>query len=203
MSVEVFGHIVTSAHVEAAVIDALQTWEETYLAEIERQSGLDPHTLPKIRSWTTSRELRKWPEDQLPAVVVVSPGTVDRTHKSSDHIAAKWLLGLAIVCSGRTQEETNQLAKFYAGAFRAALLQNPSLGGLARGVTWQSERNNEVGSESERSIASCQAIFEVDIDQSVGTERYGMTEPPDDPYDPDPTWPTVEETEVTVGAMED
>jgi len=203
MSLEVFGKIVTAAHVEAAAIATLQDWLPTYLAEIERQTGRDPESLPMVRGWSTSRELRKWPEDQLPAAVVVSPGIIGEPRKGGEYWNARWLLGIAVVVSARDQEATNSLAKLYAGAVRSALLQHPSLGGVATGIDWQTERNNEIGAEDERSLASCQVIFEVEVHEVSGAERYGLGEPPADPYDPDPTWPEVETTEITVGIKED
>jgi hypothetical protein len=68
------GAVVTGRDVELAALALLQRWSGTYLAEMERQSGRAPASLPRVRGWATAADFETWPEDQVPRVLLVSPG---------------------------------------------------------------------------------------------------------------------------------
>jgi hypothetical protein len=68
------GPIVSGHDVEQATLAVLRRWMPTYLAEAERQTGRVVGSLPVIRGWTVATTFDKWPEDQLPAIVLISPG---------------------------------------------------------------------------------------------------------------------------------
>lgn len=199
MSVEVFGEIKTGAHVEAALISTIEEWIETYLAEVERQASIEARKLPAPRSYSTVNEFRKWPEEQIPAVVVVSPGlaTSGIMVEGNGQVNATFLAGIAVVVSAKDKASTNMLAKSYAAAIRTLILQHPSLGGFSRGVTLLDESYNDGPPEDERTLGAAQVQFEVEV-PDVSWSKGGLTAPPDDPYDPDPTFPTVDETDVTI-----
>src|SRR5215472_7746956 len=71
----IFGRIVSTVDIEGWVLTTLRTWSSTYIGEMERQYGLAAGTLPRIRAWRTAPSMDKWPEDQLPCVVVQALGT--------------------------------------------------------------------------------------------------------------------------------
>jgi hypothetical protein len=194
----VFGPVVTGAHVEQAAILTLKTWLQTYVAELERQTGRDPESVPMPRAWGTVNEFEKWPEDQMPVALIISPGLEPNTPVAEGRgtYRAKWVLGVAIVCSARDEAQTNSLAKFYAAAVRATILQNPSLGGFARGVQWVGESYTDLPKVDERTLGTGQVIFSVEVGEVVD-EKAGMRTPPDDPYT-QPEWPTVETPEVAL-----
>jgi hypothetical protein len=196
--VSVFGMIKTGWDVEKQVIDHLEEWMTTYLAEVERQQEIDPQSLPPVRSWITSNEFRKMPEEQTPVGVVVSPGITDDPVKDGEgSYRAKWMVGIAIVIKGRTKTEVAEVAKLYAAAVRGAMLQHRSLGGFARGVEWKDESYSDVPSKDQRTLGSAQCIFEIEVPDTINVFA-GLVAKPDDPYEDPGDWPEVEDASVTV-----
>ncbi len=194
----IYGDIKDGTHVEAAVIDHLQLWQTTYLAEVERQNGLEPRYLPELRSFVVVKEFDKWPEDQLPACLVLSPGLAEpATADGGGTYRGKWLLGLAVVCSAPTREDTNRLAKWYISAMRTAMLQHQSLGGFSEKVDWLDEKFTDLPTEGQRTMSSGQAVFQVEVHGLVDRAG-GPTEPPEDPYNTPENWPDVSSVDITV-----
>lgn len=193
----IFGAIKDGTHVEAAMIEHLENWQLTYLAEVERQNGLEPRFLPPMRSFVTVKEFDKWPEEQLPACIVIAPGLAEPAVADGEgKFRSKWMLGIAVICSAPTKEDTNRLAKWYTSAFRTAVLQHPSLGGFAQGVEWRDEAFSDVSEDAQRTLSSGQAMFVVEVRDTVD-RRGGPVVVPPDPYG-DLEWPTVNEVSVEV-----
>jgi hypothetical protein len=197
----VFSRIVDASQVEQAVIAHLGNWMPTYLAEAERQRGIPEGSLPAIRSYDTVNQWQHWPENQLPACLVVSPGTVRPPKKEGDGTYRGFFaVGLGIVCSADNQQNTNQMAKLYTAVARAVLLQHQRLGDFdAAGVEWREEKYNDIPQEAARTLAAGQAIFIVEV-PSITTAMSGPAEPYEDPYT-DPSWPTIQESTLIVEEM--
>jgi hypothetical protein len=194
------GPIVSGRDVELAVLTFLKRWSGTYIAECERQRGRPPGSLPRIRGWTVASEFEKWPEDQLPCVLLVSPGLAEApTPDGGGFFRAKFTLGLAVIVSTATANDTADLAKLYCAAMRAAILQHQSLEGFARGIEWLDENYDDLPSVDTRSLGAGQAIFAVEIDGFA--RRWNGPTTPGEPPDPDttplPTDPTATRVVVT------
>ena len=98
----IFGRIVTGDDVETWALNLFRRWMGTYLAEVERQHGLQAGHWQRPRAYVRVLSFDKWPEDQLPAVMLVSAGIAGPPIKHGDgKIAARWLLGLGVLCSAR------------------------------------------------------------------------------------------------------
>lgn len=201
MSATPFGRIVTAHDIEQAALSVLRTWAPYYLAEVDRQAG-DQSTgqLPEPRSYQVWSERDSWPEHQLPAVIVVSPGTTDpRPERDGTGYRVRWALSVGAVVSASDQHHTRRLAAVYVAALRAVLIQRPALGGLAQGVDWL---NEEIVTEDEtaRTIALGVADFVVDVPAVVDPSE-GPAMPPGDPPPPDdpwPAWPDIEHVDASV-----
>lgn len=195
----VFDHILTADVVEQHALETLQTWLPTYLREVERQTGRDPNTLPAVRSWKPVNIFERWPEDQLPAVLLVSPGLIGTPEKEGDgYYRARWSLGIGVVVSARDAATTNSLAKVYAAAVRATILQHQSLGGHSRGVGWVDEKYDDLPAEKGRTLAAGQNIFWVEYAQVVSTKGGPIQPVPPDDEPPPEDWPTVETADTTI-----
>lgn len=178
------GNIVTGRDVELAVLKFLKRWAGAYIAECERQRGLAPGALPRIRTWTVANEFETWPEDQLPCLLLVSPGLAEAPMPDGAGVyRAKFTLGLAVIVSARTGDETAALAKLYCAGMRAAILQHQSLEGFATGVEWIDENYDDIPSIDNRSLGAGQAIFAVEI-SGFARRWNGPTTPPHDPAEP-------------------
>ncbi len=197
----IFGRIVTGGDVEQWCLDLLHTWFGTYLAELERQHGITEGTLQRPRAYLRVPSLDKWPEDQLPAVLLVSEGTLDLPQRDGRKVhRARWLMGAATVCSARSEAESRALAMLYVAALRALLIQRPSLDGKAQGTVWMAESYTELDYDDGRSLAAGQAAFTVEVDDVVSGDAGPLT--PTAPLDPDtepwPPWAEAELVEVEV-----
>jgi hypothetical protein len=192
----IFDLVVDGSMVEAAARETLDEWFPTYLAELERQRGRDARSLPLPRSYHTAPTFETWPEDQLPAVVIVSPGLAGAPVKNGrGRMHAPWALGIGVVVSARDQASTNEIAKLYAAAVRALLLQRGSLGGFAAETEWVDERYDDLPAAGERTLGAGQAIFVVQVENVVYANG-GPVAVPDDPYATPAGWPLVQTTQI-------
>lgn len=190
----VFGNITTSVDVEGAMEAHVVKWITTYLREVERQKGLKVGLLPSPRSYQKRNELQRWPEDQMPAIVIVAPGTAGTPKRKGDGTYdANWVCGVAAVVSSTDKESTRTMASYYTAAIRAAVLQHRSIGGFARGVTYEDERFDDLPEVQGRSLVSGQVFFTVQVSAIVDSSQ-GPSQPSDDPAE----WPDVETAQVTI-----
>jgi hypothetical protein len=199
--VTIFGRIVSGADVEAWSEELVRRWVSTYLAEKERQDGIEAGTLPRPRGWVWAPSADKWPEDQLPALIFESTGIPERPRKGGDgRYRARWELRIHTVASARTWEDSRRLAMRYTAALRALFTQRPSLDGRADGIDWIAERYDELTFDATRSLAIAQSALLVEVDDVTTAGGGPMT--PSDPLDPDiepwPEWPTVQTVDVDV-----
>lgn len=181
---QAIGPIVTGRDVELAVMRFLKRWSGTYLAECERQGGFAPAALPRIRSWTTSPDFETWPEDQIPCVLLVSPGLAEAPLADGSGVyRVKFTLGIAVIVSTAKMDETARLGKLYVAAMRAAILQHQSLEGFASGIEWLDENYDDLPSIDDRSLGAGQAVFAVEVDGFA--RRWNGPKTPEEPPDPD------------------
>ncbi len=195
------GELMIVTNLERGAIEHYKLWEETYLAEIERLTDRDARSLHKIRSFSIKAELDKFPEEQLPAMVVVSPGIVgDTVVKEGDgSYSAQWDLGIAIVSSARDEAATDNLRAYYGATIRAVFLQHPQIGEVGSVEEWVDESYNELPVEADRTVSVVQLLFRVHCEMIV--EAAGGTRVPlDDPYE-DHEHPEVTETETELSKI--
>lgn len=193
MSDELFGPLVTGTEVESAARETLQTWMPDYLAWLERKYDRAEGSLIAPRSWVSSGDIDRWPEEQLPTILLLSTGVSEEPDRDGSNIyRAKFAMGLAVVVSARDREGTDELAKLYTAACRAILLHHPSLGGLATAVEWVDERYDMLPSRNRRQLAAGQVVFRVAV-SNVAKAKVGPITP--SAVGPEPR---VEETEIDV-----
>ena len=197
----IFGRIVTGADVEDWVIACLQKWSDTYLAEIARQHGLPETALPRVRAWVPTFSYDKWPEDQLPAVFVLSTGTSERPSRSGDgSYYVRWTVQLGVLCTANTQEAASKLAWLYVAAHRMLLDQRSSLDGVVDGTVWIGEGDMPLSYDDTRTLAGRVCTFTVDVDNAGNANAGPVTpdEPLVPPTGPWPPWSTVQVVEIDI-----
>lgn len=188
----IFGRIVTGSDVEHWCIDLCRRWCSTYMSEVERQHGLAARHYQRPRAYIRSLSFDKFPEDQLPAVGVVSYGIVTPPRREgSGAYTAQWLIGLGVLCSARTQEGSRDYAALLAAALGALFVQRPSLDGHAQGVDWLDSTLNDLSFDDTRSLSSVQSRFAIEVAEVVNSLA-GPTTPDAEPDDGDwGEWPVV------------
>jgi hypothetical protein len=201
MSNEVFGPLVLEEEVRSAVV-ALTTWAPSYLARIERKLELEPESIPLPASFALSDEggLGTIAAEQLPRVVVLSPGSGERkpSMDGEGNYRASFALNLTAVVEDADQASADLLAGRYRKALEMALVQQPSLGGLTEGLVFKGWRTEVLEVEGERFLAAATTLFEVLVPNVVQAGA-GLKEPREDPYE-EAEWPQVEEVDVDLEA---
>lgn len=197
------GELLVSSTIELAAIAHYKKWEETYLAEVERLTGREPRKIPKIRSYSIKNDLEKFPEEQTPAMVIVSPGIVaDSIEREGDGVySAQWDIGIAVVASSRDETTTDSMRAAYAAAVRAVFLQHPSVEGGGTIEEWVDESYSDLPVEADRTLAVAQLLFRIRAEAIVDASG-GLREPLEDPYEIF-KHPTVEETSTTTSKIGD
>lgn len=199
-----FGPVVTGSMIERAAKDTLATWAPDYLGYVSREVGRR-RTMPPIRSWVAVSEVEKWPAQQLPSVLVLSPGITGTPKKSGRGVyTARFSLGFAVVVAARERESVLALAQDYTAALRNLLLdKGGALGGLGEGIEWLDEDYDPLPgltSSSGDQLAAGKAVFVVDVPNVAGS-RGGPSTPSPTPNEPQPDWPVVTSAEVVMEAV--
>lgn len=202
-----FGPVVTGEDVIAAVEATVRLWQYDYLGELAVRDERDRGALPRIRDFIPSGDLDKFPEDRLPACVIVMPGTAQEpTRHQGGLYVARWAFGLAPIVSAKDRTATRRLCGLYTAALRTLVVQRGDLGGFARATTWLGETYHELDSDRHRTIQAGIVRFVTEVDDVVDARQGPMapTEDPDAPGGPQEPgqWPIVQTTHVTVEAKE-
>ncbi|HEU5046066.1 MAG TPA: hypothetical protein VFT75_18245 [Nocardioidaceae bacterium] len=186
-----FGPIISGKQVEAATRATIQLWFPTYLAEAAAQSGIGRDKLQLFRSYSSKLTLAKAAEDQMPACVIVAPGTDGAPERHHGKITMQWAVGIGCIVSGQDVDSTYDLARTYVAAVRALMLQQSSLGGFADAVDLVSERYDDLATQQLRTLCAGVVQLSVRVSNITDTMR-GPTAPNQTPADPLPDLPTVE-----------
>lgn len=203
----VYGEILDSADVEAALIAHLRAWMPytiPYVRKIKDPEGKKwPAGVAEIREYGVSHAeaaAHKWPEDQLPMLVAQSPGMEDAPVVEGDgDVAATYGVVLTAIASSITMEDAKELARLYASAARLAIMQNPALDGgtgdaFAEHVAMGAERNAQIrrGVEAERNLMAVSVPYLIGV-PSILNVTAGPVELPEDPEAEPEDFPTVKE----------
>lgn len=181
-------------HLEDKVIETLKLWLPSSLNEAIAQDSNAPAKVAVPRSYIVVSEDDRWPEDQLPAIVVTSPGLVDTPDrdKGDGSWRGTWSLEVTAIVKGRTAPEARRVCQLYWTAICISVLQRRSLGKPYQASTLADAALDSVPIEKRRTLAGATALFHVEV-QSMFSEYDG----PKTPVPPDPmpaTWPVVTET---------
>lgn len=200
-----FRPIVSKKMVERAVIASLEQWMDTYLGQIERIEYLPDGSrtyaggqVERPRGIISRSEFDKWPEDQLPVILVLCSGLAGQPERyARGNYRAAWTVGVAALVSDVDEDSTEQLASAYGSAIRTAILQHKTLksslypAGFANGVRWEDESYSDAPTIQGRTQQAARVIFSIAVDDVV-TEYAGPREPLPDPTVDPGDWPVVE-----------
>jgi hypothetical protein len=185
-----YGRLIAASDVEEALKAHVDRYVGDYLNEVERQHARPVGTIARPRAFVVSGEEDRFPEDQLPAITVESPGTADLPMADGQgRYVVRWELNVGIhVAATRPLE----LAKLYGLALRALTVQQPP--GLYMRVDWVAERYPPADRLGDRSIARAQVRLECQV-PDVTNRHAGppdIAEWPADPGTPEsPEWPVA------------
>lgn len=203
MTDSIFGPVLDSSDVEAALLAHLKAWMPTTIAELVRQRDPTKKRWKKgirpIKTYDVKHmAVEKWPESQLPMLLANSPGMVDDPVEEEDGVVSGvYAVILLAISSGANQVDAKALARLYSSAARIAIMQEPSLKAgtdtpFSDGVHMGQEANFPVtkGVEAERNLMAVSVPYFISVPQILNV-RGGPLEPLDDPDEAPEPWPTV------------
>lgn len=208
---DIFGEVVLAKQLEEAVITTLENWFPVYIREIEIQQSLAQDVLPLPRSFITTDKINRENTDQLPAIVVVSPGLTGRgapKQEGDGTFCVPWAISIGVFVSGKDRTTTKDLIRYYTGICRAIMLQKQSLGGFADGTTWLDESyDDNFAFTDQETIGAGSVVFEVWVAGVVqrfgGPAVYGGPPPAPDPVNqPGSTWPEADTVTANITTKE-
>lgn len=179
----------------------LRAWIETYLREVTRQV-LGPASMDQIptpQSINTRNDFIKFPEDRLPAIVIINSGLADEPEADGEGIYhGWWALGIGVVCSASTEDATRVLAQIYGAAIRALMVQKQRLNGKPYQVLWVDESYDDMPNDDQtRTLRTVRLIFRVWVDEVVSKwAGPAAPDPPDPDTQPGSQWPTADDVIV-------
>jgi hypothetical protein len=204
---DVFGPLVSAADVEDQLQTVLERWFPTYLYAVERHVNTVPGTLPLPRGIVRSSGIEKFPEDQLPVLIIASPGLTDPPMADgAGYYTATWRIHLGVQVVAAPNRRALELARWYTLALRACVLQqqqDPELPApivpIVR-VDWRDERYDLLDSIDDRTV--CVGVVELAVPAAMVTQRNaGPLDPIIGPQPPDPNapaWPVAATVDTTV-----
>jgi hypothetical protein len=184
-------------------------WLPSYLRDAERHEGLVPPYCALPASFRPAPDVRKWPEEALPSLIIVSPGLTDSPPvKQADRsFQTEWIVAFSAVVHGKNEAETELMASCYGVALRLMVLQQagdwatlpgyvgPSVG--VDSIIWEDEGYDEIPASRSRTLVAATVTFTI-VFRNTATSLGGPIEPPVNPItDPGP-WPEVLDVELDI-----
>jgi hypothetical protein len=192
----VWGPIVSALALRQAIRSTLQLWLPSTVAEVARQAGVTPSTIPAVRSWHVV-SLEQASADQLPAVFVTTPGLADApSRKGTGLHRADWNVTVTAAARAESHEATARLVALYTAAVRTVCTQRSSFGGFADASVWIGEDYDAIEERHGRTLAAGFVDLVVSVADVVDAHGGPLT-PPVDPLAAPGDWPLVAKTRTT------
>jgi len=206
---DAFGAIVGRDQVAQAVAGMLSQWLPVYIAEIERQRGLMPRTLPlppnaDITALDTSYQigvdLETWTLAETPVIIVVTQPTGTPTRFDLGFYGCWYESQIAVIVQAEDEQSAIQQADWYGAAVMACALQQGSLGGVVSKTLLVEPARTEFVNPAVRNVARAVVTVHHWVGNIVDESR-GPLSPPSDPYLPVAGLPVAETVTPTVVAV--
>lgn len=185
--------------IEEAVLSQLMRRLPLYSEVALEQWGVK---LPEVASWgLKDEEDARWPEQGLPALVVIADQTTSIEERTDGWYRATWPFQVALWVEHSEIIEARKIAQIYGAVIQAALLQRRSLGLEGTGgLRWEGQKL-PFEPDRERTVAISLNSFSIVIDEVVNWRNGPKNdlELPEEPPGPDPE---ITEVDVAVEVAE-
>ena len=200
-----YGLIVAGPLLEVAVVEHLRAWLPAYRVEVVRQfneqtgASVPDTALKPIRSFVSAAAFDKLPEDQMPCIVLESPGLTDKPEVRGDgQVDMTFGLVIGVVSPGKDADDTRLTNRLYGAAIAAIMVQQRVQHPNVSTVTLTDLAYDAIPFDEHRTIAATRATFDV-VMPNVLNRRAGPLEPPADPLASHPAPFIAETVDVTLG----
>lgn len=174
---EVFGPLVIDTQLPEAVEATLKLWMQTYLQRLERAISKPVNWLPPPQSYTITSDWDHYPEEALPAVLIMCPGVTKPKMDGRREYRGVYPVRVGIFVEARDRVSTDALAKYYGTALRELLLQKGSLGDFATATAWAgADYGTRVSDRSQRTVGTAEIKLEVEV-RAIVRRLSGPVEP--------------------------
>lgn len=161
---EIFGPIVLATDVEDAIEVTMKKWMPDYLAFTERHIGKPAEWLPRPNSYTVTSDWDAFPEESVPAVLIMCPAVDKPLMDGQREYRATFPVRVGIRVESKDRRSSERLAKFYGGAFRALLLAKGSLGNFAEATTWLGEEyGTHISDRTQRTFGTADVKLNIEV----------------------------------------
>lgn len=195
-----FGSYFTRGDVRRWLVGGLKLWIADYVRDVDRHELVPaPTALP--RSYTVAAEVSKWPESQIPALIVTLPGLSDRgvMRQGDGSYTTEWAVGITAVVKGRDEADGERLADVYGTALALLMVQQAGAfpGMEVVSVTYADESYDELPQRRSRTLVAATVTFRVEL-RGRASATHGPITPSIDPtLDPGPR-PEVTDTAIDI-----
>ena len=222
----IFGRIVTRRDIELALVGFLRDWVPTYVAEIERQSGLPAKTVPlppdQVKSYRGGLDYNTWEQSWSPIfIVTATPMGLPERKLGPGVYTQTFLVGVGCNFAATNLEQdlsepgsdaagiednARQYADMLGMAACAAILQHGQIGlwpdGTPISLKTTLLKYPELVFPRPADRRMVRSQFQVSlIADWVLQEAGGPTSPYEDPYVADQSWPNVQSVDAELNSV--
>lgn len=192
-----YGNIYGAGSVLEAAYRTLEKWLPSYAAEFNRQIGAEVLQVPIYRTILPEYDTLSADSNQ-PRLIVTVPHTIGNVGQLGRSYQVAYRLSVEVYLYGTTDfQETQAMTMAYAAMVRTLLVQNQTLGGLARSVIFESEEFYEGEHTVTRTTGITLLHFAVEVDNVQTIDgppipgdpylgEFAQTAPSTGPLSPDP-----------------
>lgn len=189
-----FGTAISPRQAEKWLAAFIERWIQEYLAWYERINAIDPKTFDMPWGIQSSSEFTHWQGENLPHIVIVSPGLAEPPEREGDQVNACWNMAITVIVGGQSRSDVRDNQMAYATAIWAMIEHNRSADrpNEIRGVNPVDIQFTDIPVEDSGSYGSATLVCTVDVEAVISTRGYPPEDDPrDDPYVPDEEEPEV------------
>lgn len=174
----VFDNIFLPGTLTGETKNLLTKWFPSYLTGLEERLGLETGILAVPENYTSRNQFTSIPGEELPKVVVISPGIIGTPQKAGSGIyRATWRLGVGLAIAAKEEEDAIFLAELYGATVLAIIIDHPSINGVSSRTVWIDEQFNDLPTGTEHNhLRSAAVWFACDVDNVV-SKTPGPPEP--------------------------
>jgi hypothetical protein len=140
----------------------------TYLGRVNRAIGKPANWLPAPKSYTITSDWDHFPEEAVPAVLIMCPGIAKPLMDGKREYRAVFPVRVGIFVESQDRKSTDRLAKYYGAALRELLLHKGSLGNFATATAWEGEKyGTRVSDRAQRTFGTAEVELNIEVRRVV------------------------------------